>query len=74
MASNKETISKGIKFLIVALLLMFIGPFIISIGFRAMNDGNYIFLIIGIIIGIIAIVAGFKGVRTILAGLFDNEN
>lgn len=51
---------------------MFLGPVLISIGFRAINDGIYFWLIIGIIIAITAIICAFIGVKTILGGLFDN--
>lgn len=56
----------------IAIFLMFLGPILISIGFRAMNDGIYFWLILGIIIAIIAIIAAFIGIKTILSGLFDD--
>jgi len=72
MSSNKETITKGIKFLAGALPLMFLGPFLLTIGFKAMNDGNYIWIILGALICIIAIILAFIGVKTMLNGLFDS--
>lgn len=75
MSSNKDQIVKGIKYMAIALPLMILGPVIITIGFRAQNDGNYIGLIIGGLIIIAAIIVAFKGIITILNGLFaKNES
>ena len=74
MSSNKSLITKGLKYIGIGIFLMFLGPILISIGFRAINDGIYFWLILGIIIGVIAIVCAFIGIKTILGGLFDNEN
>ncbi|MBV1887780.1 MAG: hypothetical protein KUG51_00665 [Urechidicola sp.] len=71
MSSNKDTIAKGVKYLAIALPLMFLGPFLITIGFKALNDGNYLWLIFGILISIVAIILAFFGVKTILTGLFQ---
>ena len=73
MSSNKDEIVKGVKFLAIALPLMILGPVILTIGFRALNDGNYIWLIAGCSIIIIAIIVAFKGIKTILNGLFDKN-
>jgi hypothetical protein len=73
MSNNKPSIGKGLKYIGIAIFLMFLGPILISIGFRAINDGIYFWLIIGIIIAVIAIISGFIGIKTILRGLFDNE-
>ena len=72
MSSNKSLISKGLKYIGIAIFLMFLGPILISIGFRAMNDGIYFWLILGIIVAIIAIISAFIGIKTILSGLFDD--
>ena len=74
--ANKDTnhILKGMKYMGIAILLMFLGPVLISIGFRAVNDGIYLWLVLGIIISVIAIVLAFLGIKNILKGLFtDNE-
>jgi len=73
MSSNKEVITKGIKFLAGALPLMFLGPFLLTIGFKAINDGNYIWTILGAIICLTSIVLAFIGIKTILNGLFDSK-
>lgn len=71
MDNNKDEIVKGIKFLAFALPLMILGPVILTIGYRAMNDGIYFWFIMGCILIIGAIVVAFKGIKTILNGLFD---
>ncbi len=74
--ANKDTnyLLKGMKYMGIAILLMFLGPVLISIGFRAVNDGIYLWLVLGIIISVIAIVLAFLGIKNILKGLFtDNE-
>ena len=73
MSSNKETITKGIKLLAGALPLMFLGPFLLTIGFKAMNDNNYIWIVIGTLICIAAIILAFIGIKTMLNGLFDSK-
>ena len=73
MSSNKEQLTKGVKFLAIALPLMIVGPVILTIGFRAMNDGIYFWFVIGCVLLLAAIVFTFKGIKTILNGLFDKK-
>jgi len=72
--NGKSQLLKGMKFMGIAILLMFLGPVLISIGFKALKDDICIWLIIGIIISVTAIVLAFLGIRNIVNGLFtDNE-
>jgi hypothetical protein len=71
MNDPKNGIVKGIKLMALSLPLMLVGPIILSIGFRALNDGVYIWLILGIILIIAAIIVAFLGVKNILNGLFQ---
>lgn len=73
MANKKEIIVTGIKYLAITLPLLFLGPFVLTIGFRAANEGNHLISGIGVFICLVAIVLGFIGVRTILRGLFAKE-
>lgn len=73
MGSSKPTISKGFKYFLVALPLLFGAPILITIGFKALKDGKYIFLIIGILLGLAAIFATSKAVSTIMKSLFDKN-
>ena len=56
-----------------ALPLMILGPVILTIGFRALNDGIYIWVILGSFLIIGAIILAFKGIKTILNGLFEKD-
>ncbi len=73
MSSDKNKIVKGIKFLAIALPLMVLGPVILTIGYRALNDGIYFWIIIGVILILIAVIIAFLGIKTILNGLFEKN-
>lgn len=72
MSSNKDIIVKGIKFLGAALPLMLIGPVVLTIGYKALRDENYLWISLGIILSFTAVVLAFIGVKTILNGFFDS--
>lgn len=73
MSSDKNQIVKGIKFLAISLPLMVLGPVILTIGYRALNDGIYFWIIIGVILILIAVIIAFLGIKTILNGLFEKN-
>ena len=73
MRDNKDQLMKGVKFLAIALPLMILGPVILTIGFRALNDGIYFWLVIGCLLLLAAMFFAFKGIKTILNGLFDQK-
>ena len=73
MQTNKSHIVKGLKYLGGTLPLLVLGPVLLTIGFRAQQDGIYIWLIFGVLIMIIAIITAFIGVKSILKGLFNTE-
>ncbi len=73
MSTNKTLLSKGIKYLAIALPLIIAGPVLITIGFKALKDANYSWLIIGCIFGILGVGIGFKGIMTIVSAFFDTE-
>lgn len=70
--TNKEVLSKGIKYLAGALPLALIGP---SILYNAFNNQDHPLYIVVLILGIIATFASiflmFKGIMTIIKALFD---
>lgn len=69
--SSKSDFNKGIKYLAIALPLLFISPIIITMGFKAINkDNNYILLILGCMLGIFTIVLVTQAFRIILKALF----
>ena len=74
MATNKEVLFKGIKFLGYALPLMFIGPSIIHMSFKNQNHPLYIPILgLGIVLCLLSIFLIFKGLNTIMKSLFDGK-
>ena len=73
MATNKVLLSKGIKYLAWALPLLFIGPAIIYNAFiNKDNVLHYAVLAVGIIACIAAVYFMFKGLQTMVKGLFND--
>jgi len=74
MALDKQLLEKGMKFLLYALPMMFIGP---SIIYNALinkdNIWHYLVLVIGITICLLAIYFLFKGIKTVTDSLFQND-
>jgi len=74
MSTNKEMLSKGIKYLLFALPLMFIGPSVIFSSFKNQEHPFYIPILgLGIIMCLSAIFLVFKGIQTIMKSLFDGN-
>lgn len=74
MATNKELLSKGVKYLFGALPLMFIGPSVMYNAFmNKTNNWHYLVLTIGCAICIISVILAFLGIRTITNALFNDE-
>jgi len=72
MKKNKNYLKIGIRLFLFTLPLLFIGPVVLTIGFKAINrDKNYIFFIIGAIICISVIILLSVAVKRILQYLFD---
>lgn len=68
---SKSLFSKGIKYLAIALPLLFISPIIITIGFKALSkSNNYWVLIIGCLLAISTIILVAQSFRIILKALF----
>ena len=73
MATNKELLSKGIKYLAWALPLLFIGPSVIYNAFmNKQNVWHYLVLAFGIIACIGAMYLMFIGLKTIMKGIFND--
>ncbi|MFV8370646.1 DUF6095 family protein [Flavobacterium sp. LB2R40] len=73
MATNKELLSKGIKYLAGALPLLFLGPVVIYNAF--MNEHNiwhYLVLAIGIIACLAAMFLMYWGLKIIMKSLFND--
>ncbi|MDI9310736.1 MAG: DUF6095 family protein [Limnohabitans sp.] len=73
MHTNKQILTKGIKLLVFALPLMFIGPSVIFSSFKNQNHPFYIPILgIGIILCLLSMFLIFKGIQTIMKSLFNN--
>lgn len=63
---------KGLRYLAVALPLAFIGPSIIYFGFGNRDKPMFlILLIVGFIIAVACMLFIFRGIQTIMKGLYD---
>ncbi len=69
MRTNKEVLGKGIKYMAFALFFMFMGPFLLHLGFKFRN---YLTLTIAGICCIAAILLTMKGLHTIIKALFND--
>ncbi|PTM04808.1 MAG: hypothetical protein DA405_05985 [Bacteroidetes bacterium] len=73
MESDKQKIAEGIRFLAVALPLVFSGPALyVGLGMPALRNGNYLWVIISIVIMLIAVFLMVKGLRRVLSGFFND--
>lgn len=71
--SNK-LLDKGIKYMLYALPLMFIGPCVIYNAFQNKeNVWHYLVLAVGITICFFAVYCMFKGIKTLTDALFDHD-
>ena len=69
---SKSIFHKGIKYLAIALPLLFISPIVIAIGFKALNkSNNFLVLILGCFLAIITIALVTQAFRIILKALFS---
>jgi hypothetical protein len=74
MATNKELLAKGVKYLFGALPLMFLGPIILNSSFKN-KDNPYYYLVvsIGILVCLSAMFLAFKGIKTMTDALFNDK-
>lgn len=74
MPDNKKLLDKGIKFMLYALPLMFIGPSVIYNAFINKEDmWHYLVLAIGIMLCVLAVYFMFRGIKTLTDALFQND-
>jgi len=73
-STDRDILFKGLKQLLIALALMFTGPFLLhTVLSNKERPFYYILLIIGIAICCLAIFYGFKGINTILNSMFKSN-
>ena len=72
MNTNKDLLSKGIKYITISLPCLFIGPALIHFAFiNKLQTLYYLILALGIGICITAMVLLFLGLNTIMKSLFN---
>lgn len=73
MATNKDLLAKGVKYLFGALPLMFIGPSIMYNAFMNKHTNwHYLILAIGCVLCIASIYLAFRGIKTMTDALFND--
>ena len=73
MATNKDVLSKGIKYLAGALPLLFIGKGLIHNAFmNKQNIWHFLVLTIGILVCITGVFLMYLGLKTIMKSLFND--
>jgi len=79
MSINTDLFSKGIKQLLILILLLIVSPISLNIAFKALNKMEdtmwlaYLILAIAIILSIFTIILAFKTFKTFLDGLFNKK-
>lgn len=74
MATDRNLLSKGIKYLVYAIPLIFIGPSVIYNAFMNKHtDWHYLVLAVGCIMCLGAMFMIFLGIKTITDSLFDSK-
>ena len=73
MATNKDLLAKGVKYLFGALPLMFIGPSIMYNAFMNKHTNwHYLILAIGCALCITSVYLAFRGLKIMTDALFND--
>jgi hypothetical protein len=71
-APAKKTFKNGLKYLAIALPLLFLSPVIVTIGFKAINnEKGYFLLVLGCFLILFTIFMVIQAFRLILKSLFN---
>lgn len=74
MGTDRNELVRGLKYELATLPLLIAAPILITIGFKSIKQqNNYLWLIVGIILAIIAIILGFLGIKIILNAFFNTK-
>lgn len=66
--TDRKLLYKAFKQLSGTLMLMFLSPFIITLGFK---EEITLVWVVGLLLGILTLILGFAGFRTLLQALFN---
>lgn len=74
MATDRDKLMRGVRFLAIAFPFIFLGPTLMFVlGIPEMRSDNYIWLILSILVMAVAGFFGVRGLMTILSAFFDNK-
>ena len=74
MGTDRKELVRGLKYELGTLPLLIAAPILITMGFKAIKQqNNYLFLIVGIVLAITAIVLGILGIKIILNAFFNSK-
>ena len=74
MRTDKNILNKGIRTLLVTVLLMFVGPTLFYIATTNPEKPLYIpLLIVSLLLCAAAVFFAFRGLKTIMQSMFDSE-
>lgn len=69
--TDLELLRKGVKYLAIALPLLFLSPYLITLAFlNTETIYGYVFFGLGFIAGVGAVYLVFKGINTIMKSIF----
>ncbi|WP_343486051.1 DUF6095 family protein [Allomuricauda sp. d1] len=74
MGTDKELLVKGVKYLAITALTMFLAPVVIYQAFKNEAHPWYIpVLVIGLILALVAIALGFYSIKLLVDSLFGKK-
>ncbi|MAU26410.1 MAG: hypothetical protein CMH48_00220 [Muricauda sp.] len=74
MRTDKALLVKGIKYLAITALTMFLAPVVIYQAFKNQDHPWYVpVLVIGLILAVVAIALGFYGIKLMVDSLFGKK-
>lgn len=75
MATNKDKLMEGVRFLALGFPFIFMGPALMTwLGIPAYRQGNYIWITVSILLMLAAAYLCVRGLRTVLSAFFDRED
>lgn len=75
MKNKKPSFGNALKYLAMALPFLFIAPIVITIGFKALKkDGAYLFLVLGIVLALVAMIITAMGIIKVSRYIFDKDD
>lgn len=77
MSQDKTKLRKGIKYMAITLPLLFLAPFLLFLGFKAISRNasvlGIILVVIGAIIALTSVGLMYLGIKNLLDHLFEKE-